>query len=181
MADIKIYNLVNGAYLQPFIFETVQLLIWLNVFIRLLTHRLTTVVVIFHDTRLSFHFRDTGNQHNHRLTNESKACILMASHKSHSATVRGSPFAGFATNKNTKRSTSTATGCVKISKYQSCFQLDFNVSYFALKMRRNNRFMLFAYIHFWHRIWTLFFGWRTVNLISEILSEILILLFTQYL
>ena len=25
-------NLVNGAYLQPFILETVQLLIWLNVF-----------------------------------------------------------------------------------------------------------------------------------------------------
>ena len=94
---------------------------------------MTTVVVIFYDTRLSFHFRDTGNQHNHRLTNESKTCILMASHKSHNATVRGSPFAGFATNKNTKRSTSTATGCVKISKYQSCFQLDFNVSYFALK------------------------------------------------
>ena len=33
--------------------------------------------------------------------------------------------------KNTKRSTSTAKGYVNIFKYQSCFQLDFNVSYFA--------------------------------------------------
>ena len=104
-------NLVNGAYLQPFIFETVQLLIRLNVFIRLLTHRLTTVVVIVHGTWLSFHFRDTGNQHNHWLTNESKACILMAFSKSHNTTVEGRHLHD--SNKNTKRSTSIATGCLK--------------------------------------------------------------------
>ena len=40
-------------------------------------------------------------------TNESKACILMASRRSHNATV------GLASNKNTKRSTSIATGCLK--------------------------------------------------------------------
>ena len=137
-------NLVNGAYLQPFIFETVQLLIWLNVYIRLLTHRLTTVVVIFHGTRLSFHFRDTGNQHNHWLTNESKSCILMASSRHLQDFHR------------IKIQNGTATGRVEISKFQSCFQLNFNVSYFASKMRRNNNVMPFAYIHFWHRIWTHF-------------------------
>ena len=37
----------------------------------------------------------------------------------------------FATNKYTKRLKSTATGFVKISKYLSCFQLDFNMPSFA--------------------------------------------------
>ena len=52
----NIQTVVNGAYLQHFIFQTVQLLIWLNVFIRLLTHRLTTVVVILHSTLLLCYF-----------------------------------------------------------------------------------------------------------------------------
>ena len=54
-------NLVNGAYLQPFIFETVQPLIWLNAFIRLLTHRLTTEALLWipapHAGRWSFQIR----------------------------------------------------------------------------------------------------------------------------
>ena len=75
-------NLVNGAYFMPFIFETVRLLIWWNVFIRLMTHRLTSLFVMFHGTRLLFHFHDTWNQHNHGLTNE----IFC---KSHNATVGG--------------------------------------------------------------------------------------------
>ena len=124
-----------------------------------------TVVLIYHGTLLSFHFRDTGNQHNHWLTNASNACILMVSRKSQNAT-----------NKNTKRSRSIATGCVKISKYLSCFQLHFNASYFAWKMRRNSNFMPVHSLLTWSL--DTFFCWRTVNLISEILSEILILLFT---
>ena len=55
-------NLVNGAYLQSFIFETVQPLILLNVLIRLLTHRLTTVDVICHGNRLLLHLYDTGRR-----------------------------------------------------------------------------------------------------------------------
>ena len=46
---------------MEFIFETVRLLIWWNVFIRLLTHQLTTVVVIVNGTRLLFCFHDNGN------------------------------------------------------------------------------------------------------------------------
>ena len=65
-------TLVNGAYLQPLIFDFYPTVDLIKRFSFVYWHRLTMVVVIFHGTGLLFQFHKTGNQHNHGLTYESK-------------------------------------------------------------------------------------------------------------